>query len=95
MEDTTEKAKAGIVTGASYAKDTVSAGAGVAMQKTLEAAETTAEYTKYGLDQAAEKTKLGAGVVYEVGCDAGSAVKSKLDETGITDTAKVAGSYVY
>ena len=74
-EDTAEKAKAGIVSGASYAKESVSAGAEVAMQKTSEAFEVTAEYTKYGLDQAAEKTKQGAGVVYEAGCDVSSAVK--------------------
>lgn len=39
--------------------------------------------TKEGFSVVAEKTKMGAQVVYD-----------KLDETGITDTAKVAGGYV-
>ena len=94
-DDAAEKAKASLVTGASYAKESVSVGAGVAMQKGSEAYELTAEYTKYGLDQAAEKTQMAAGAIYDVGCDAGSAVKSRLDETGITDKAKAAGGYVY
>ena len=112
-DETAEKAKAGLgmakeglSTGAGVAMQKTSEayelaaektkmGADVAMQKTSEAYELTAEYTKYGLDQAAEKTKMGAGAIYEVGCDAGSSVKTKLDEAGITDKAKAAGGFVY
>ena len=38
---------------------------------------------------------MGAGAIYEVGCDAGNTVKTKLDESGITEKAKMAGGYVY
>ena len=38
---------------------------------------------------------MGAGAIYEVGADAGSAIKGKLDETGITDSAVAASGYVY
>ena len=45
-EDTAQKAKAGL----GKAKEGLSVGAEAAMQKSSEAYELTAEYTKYGLD---------------------------------------------
>lgn len=41
-----------------------------------------------------EKTLISAGVMYGVSCEAGSAVKTKLDETGVTEKVNVAGEYV-
>ena len=49
-EETAEKAKEKAKAGLDMAKEGLSAGAGAAMQKTTEAYEVTAEYTKYGLD---------------------------------------------
>lgn len=45
-------------------------------------------------DNAAEKTKDSASLFYEVGADISGTVKGKMDETGITDGAKVAGGFV-
>ena len=45
-------------------------------------------------DSAAEKTKDSASIFYEVGVDISGTVKGKMDETGFTDGAKVAGGFV-
>lgn len=51
--------------------------------------------TKEGLGQAAETAKAGASTVVRASSDAASYVKTRMDETGVTQTAQAAGTVVY
>ena len=73
----------------------MSNGFGIAAERSREGYEIAGKRTKEGLDFAAERTKYGAGVVYDGVSDGASLVKDKLDETGITDGAKIVGGYAY
>lgn len=88
--------KENVYSGLSSARDSASAGAGVAYERSSEFMANAGTVTKESLDHAAEKTKEGALYTYEVGLEAGTTVKTKLfDDTGITDHAVAAGGYVY
>lgn len=87
--------------GLSTAKDGVAAGANIAVQKSSEAVNFVGNQTLETMDWTAENMKKGAGHIYEASYSTGSALRDKLDETGVTDrasqaaeSAKVAGGYV-
>lgn len=96
--ETQERTKKNLSEAYETTKQTVSSGAGVAYEKSTEvlssARETATqgfgvgyEKTKEGLSWTAEKTGEGASAVYAVSCDAGSTIKGKLDEVGVTSAA--------
>jgi len=93
--------KEDLLWGLNGAKQGVVAGASVAFEKGSEVLNHAGAATKEGLDWTAESMKYGANVMLEVGKDSVSAVKQKMSEVSITDTAamaaekaKIAGGFV-
>ena len=91
--------------GLTKAKEGFVAGAGKAIETGSQVYSTVGEQTKKGLDWTADSMKVGATAIYEVGGQGAnkileignsgaSVAKDKLDEVGVTDGAKAAGSAV-
>ena len=56
---------------------------------------TGSEMSKSGFNSARESVKYAGNKLYEGGAVAGSTIKGKLDETGVTENVKYAGGKIY
>ena len=81
--------------GFEYASSKTKDGLEYASTKTKDGLDFASEVTKDGYSYAKDKTVAGTGAILVGAASASTVVKGKLDETGVTDTAKQAGSYVY